>query len=76
MLVFWNVGFLFWNELKKVGQSITPLNGCGDGGNSDCANSMGWELVDRGQTRKICEKQENYFKGKVVTFTVQSLLPY
>ena len=31
---------------------------------------------DRGQTREICEKQENYFKGKVVTFTVQSLLLY
>ena len=32
--------------------------------------------LDRGQTREICEKQENYFKGKVVTFTVQSLLLY
>ena len=31
---------------------------------------------DRGQTREICEKQENYSKGKVVTFTVQSLLVY
>ena len=29
---------------------------------------------DRGQTREICEKQEKYFKGKVVTFTVQSLI--
>ena len=28
----------------------------------------------RGQTREICEKQEKYFKGKVVTFTVQSLI--
>ena len=32
--------------------------------------------LDRGQTREICEKQENYFKGKVVTFTVQSLILY
>ena len=32
------------------------------------------QKVDRGQTREICQKQENYFKGKVVTFTVQSLL--
>ena len=31
---------------------------------------------DRSQTREICKKQENYFKGKVVTFTVQSLLLY
>ena len=35
-----------------------------------------WPTLDRGQTREICEKQENYFKGKVVTFTVQSLLLY
>ena len=27
---------------------------------------------DRGQTREIAEKQEKYFKGKVVTFTVQT----
>ena len=26
--------------------------------------------VDRGQTREICEKQEKYFKGKVVTLPV------
>ena len=32
--------------------------------------------VDRGQTREICKKQGNYFKGKVVTFTVQTLLLY
>ena len=32
--------------------------------------------VDRGQTREICEKQEKHFKGKVVTFTVQSLILY
>ena len=31
-------------------------------------------LFDRGQTREMCEKQEKYFKGKVVTFTVQSLI--
>ena len=31
---------------------------------------------DRGQTREICEKQEKYFKGKVVTFTVQRLILY
>ena len=30
--------------------------------------------VDRGQKREFCEKQEDYFKGKVVTFTVQSLI--
>ena len=30
--------------------------------------------LDRGQTREICEKQEKYFKGKVVTLTVQSLI--
>ena len=32
--------------------------------------------VDRGQTREIREKQEKCFKGTVVTFTVQSLIPY
>ena len=32
--------------------------------------------IDRGQTREICEKQEKYFKGKVVTFTVHSLILY
>ena len=32
------------------------------------------QKLDRGQTRDICEKQGKYFKGKVVTFTVQSLL--
>ena len=37
---------------------------------------IGRLLLDRGQTREICEKQENYFKGKVATFTVQSLLLY
>ena len=36
---------------------------------------MGRE-IDRGQTREICEKQEKYFKGKVVTLTVQSLILY
>ena len=29
---------------------------------------------DRGQTREICEKQEKYFKVKVVTFPVQTLI--
>ena len=32
--------------------------------------------LDRGQTKEICEKQEKYFKGKVVIFTVQSLILY
>ena len=32
--------------------------------------------VDRGQTKEICEKQEKYCKGKVVTFTVQNLILY
>ena len=32
--------------------------------------------VDRGQMREICEKQGNDFKGKVVTFTVESLILY
>ena len=32
--------------------------------------------LHRGHTREICEKQEKYFKGKVVTFTVQSLILY
>ena len=32
--------------------------------------------LDRGQTREVCEKQEKYFKGKVVTLTVQSLILY
>ena len=31
-------------------------------------------FLDRGQTREICEKQEKYFKGKVVTFIVHSLI--
>ena len=32
--------------------------------------------LDRGQTRQMCEKQEKYFKGKVVIFSVQSLILY
>ena len=32
--------------------------------------------LDCGQKREFGEKQEKYFKGKVVTFTVQSLIPY
>ena len=32
--------------------------------------------LDRGQTREICEKQEKYCKGEVVTFTVQRLILY
>ena len=32
--------------------------------------------IDRGQTREICKKQEQHFKGKVVTFTIQSLILY
>ena len=32
--------------------------------------------LDRGQTREIWEKQEKYFKGKVVTLTVQGLILY
>ena len=36
-----------------------------------------WRPVgDRGQTREICEIHEKYFKGKVVTFTIQSLILY
>ena len=31
-------------------------------------------VLNRGQTREICEKQEKYCKGKVSTFTVQSLI--
>ena len=31
---------------------------------------------DRGQTREICGKQEKFFKGNVVTFTVQRLILY
>ena len=30
----------------------------------------------RSATREICEKQKKYFKGKFVTFTVQSLILY
>ena len=30
--------------------------------------------LDRGQTRETCEKQEKYFKGKVVISTVRSLI--
>ena len=33
-------------------------------------------VLDRGQTKEVCEKQGKYFKGKVVTFTVQSLILY
>ena len=33
-------------------------------------------ILDRGQTGEICEKQEKCFKGKVVMFTVQSLILY
>ena len=32
--------------------------------------------LDRGQTREICEKQEKYFKGKVIVFTIQRLILY
>ena len=41
-----------------------------------CSLSL-WPAIlalDRGQTREICQKQEKYFKGKVVIFTVQSLI--
>ena len=31
-------------------------------------------MLDRGQTRETCEKQEKYFKGKVVISTVRSLI--
>ena len=34
------------------------------------------DLTAVGQTRETCEKQEKYFNGKVVTFTVQSLILY
>ena len=37
-------------------------------------HGIAWDAFDRGQTREICEKQEKYFKGKVVTFPVQSLI--
>ena len=30
--------------------------------------------IDRGQTREICKKQEQYFKGKVVTLAIQRLI--
>ena len=43
------------------------------GGKSNAVARVG-RLVDRGQTREICEKQEKYFKGKVATFTIQSLI--
>ena len=43
---------------------------------SPCSAYRPISEVDRGQTREICEKQENYFRGKVVTCTVQSLLLY
>ena len=36
----------------------------------------GARVLDRGQTSKICEKQGKYSKGKVVTSTVQSSIPY
>ena len=32
--------------------------------------------LDCSQTREICEKQEKYFKGKVIIFTVPSLILY
>ena len=32
--------------------------------------------LERRQTREICEKQEKYFKGKVYTFTAQTLTLY
>ena len=40
---------------------------------SACALERGFGF-DRGQTREICEKQEKYFKGKIVIFAVQSLI--
>ena len=33
--------------------------------------SVEWN-PDRGQTIEMCEKEEKYFKGKVVIFSVQS----
>ena len=35
---------------------------------------MVFGVLTSGQTRELCEKQEKYFKGNVVTFTVQSLI--
>ena len=41
-----------------------------------CQNCAKSRLItlDQGQTREICEKQENYFKGKVFIFTIQSTI--
>ena len=41
---------------------------------SHCTTGNLLKTLDRGQSREICEKQEKYFKGKVVTFTVHSLI--
>ena len=43
-------------------------------GFATCHSQSGALRLGRGQTREICEKQEKYLKGKVVTFTVQSLI--
>ena len=43
---------------------------------SICVTEHANSKFDRGQTREICEKQEKYFKGKVVTFTVQKSSKY
>ena len=38
------------------------------------APTKGYVQIDLGQTREIYEEQDKYFKGKVVTFTIQSLI--
>ena len=43
---------------------------------ADGPNFAFYRRLDRGQTREICEKQEKYFKGKVFTFTVKTLILY
>ena len=80
--VIGSCGFPGW-----CGYHSSPLHGCqsflvlGSPGSLVLAvflvqDSGGPGCVHRGQTREICKKQEHYFKGKVVNFTVQSLLLY
>ena len=57
-----------WRKRKKFFSHIAGRLGASVWGR--------WGCVDHGQTREICEKQEKCFKGKVVTFTVHSLILY
>ena len=61
------------------GNEIRGLNVCGllrkrGQGNGEKYHLHSWVQCDGGQTREIYEKLENYFKGKVFIFAIQSMI--